>query len=105
VVFTAPAQAVTLTVYGIPSGSFPVTFYADAVLVEEGELLGDYFDGNTGGGDDDYLWETGGTPGLARSYYYPEYDVNYQTIADILARHIPVGLTPAIPLFAVPPTQ
>jgi hypothetical protein len=122
VIFTATSPTVNLAVFGVPlatastggyggtyggtyggggPATFPLTFWVDAVLVEEGDALLDYFDGDSG--NPDYQWE--GTQGLTRSYHYPEYAVGKDTVDDILNRHIPVGLTPAAPLYITPPSQ
>ena len=90
--------------------SYPASFWVDAVLLEEGETLGTYFDGGFG---TDYFWEAGGSAGLARSYYYNRSQVtgdigisgNGGVIAQVLSQHIPLGITYASPLYTNPPTQ
>jgi hypothetical protein len=105
VIFTAPAPAATLAVTAIPGqdADFPVTFHAGPCLVEAGAILGEYFDGSFS--DPDYMWESGSQPGAGRSYYYPDYAIQQDVVLDILARHTPLGLTWAPPLYAVLPTQ
>jgi hypothetical protein len=41
----------------------------------------------------------------SRSYYYENYAVNQEVIEDILVNHVPVGTTPAIPVYNSPPSQ
>ena len=80
----------------------PTDFWVDAVLVEPGEVLGFYFDGNFG---DNYFWETGGTPGLTRSYYYDQSEVKSNSVTNVLSRHTPMGISYTPPQYFVPPTQ
>jgi hypothetical protein len=79
-----------------------VYFFVDAVMVQNGEDLQPYFDGSFG---QDALWETGGTPGLARSYYYPQLVAKRHIVTEVLQQHIPLGISYATPVYAVPPTQ
>jgi hypothetical protein len=105
VIFNASASTVTLTINSVLATdvSYPTSFWTDCVLVEAGEILGSYFDGDFS--NPDYLWETNGTPGLSRSYYYEAFKNNQATVLDILNRHTPLGLSWVTPLYAVPPTQ
>ncbi len=109
VVFTAPASTVMLTVAVLPGTTTeflalsPYSFWVDACLCEPGEILNEYFDGNFA--DSDYGWESGGTPGLSRSYYYEDYEIKQGTVLDILQSHIPVGLSYATPLYFTVPSQ
>ena len=81
---------------------YPVKFWVDAVLVEEGEVLQSYFDGGFG---DDYLWESGGTPNLSRSYYYEGRRAKVYIIDEIVKENTPLGISSAEPQYAIPPTQ
>jgi concanavalin A-like lectin/glucanase superfamily protein len=85
--------------------SSPVTLNVDAVMVEPVDLanVGTYFDG--GFGSPDYMWETGGTAGLARSYYYLRHNAAVAAIPVVIADATPQGLSAATPLLATPPTQ
>lgn len=77
-------------------------FWVDAVLVEEGESARDYFDGSMG---DDYLWEQGGTANLTRSYYYENYTERSYLVRTLLEENVPLGITCAVPQYAVLPSQ
>lgn len=101
VTFVPNASTVALTISPL-SVTGSVTANVDTCLVEAGDIVNPYFDANFGA---DYLWETGGTANLTRSYYYPEYQFNQKVISDILSQHAPVGTTPNIPTYALPPTQ
>lgn len=104
-IFTATASTVTIFIQGVPAGDvvYPFNFWVDAVLCEAGELVGSYFDGDFE--DNEYGWETGGTPGLTRSYYYQILTVGQSVVNDILTRHTPLGITAADPQYFVPYTQ
>jgi hypothetical protein len=80
----------------------PSIFWADGVLVEEGGAVRPYFDGSMGA---DYLWETSGTANLARSYYYENYTERSYLIRTLLDENTPLGITSAVPQYAVLPTQ
>jgi hypothetical protein len=77
-------------------------FWIDDVLVEAGEVLSFYFDGSFGS---NYFWETGGTPGLSRSYYYDQFFTKSAAVTNVLQHHTPLGISYVAPLFSVPPTQ
>jgi hypothetical protein len=79
-----------------------VYFFVDAVMLQNGEDLQPYFDGSFG---QDALWEANGTPGLARSYYYPQLVAKRHIVTEVLQQHIPLGISYNTPVFAVPPTQ
>jgi hypothetical protein len=81
----------------------PSYMYVDAVMVEPGEVPGSYFDGGFYGPD--YLWETGGSAGLTRSYYYPRSEVCEAVVAGVLEQHTPLGIGSATAVFGIPPTQ
>jgi len=103
VTFTAPASTVILQVTPVMTGSpsFPANFWLAACLIEAGEIAGTYFDGSIG--DPDYMWE--GTPGLSRSYWYPNFLAGQQVVSDILASHTPMSISAADASYLVPPTQ
>lgn len=104
-IFTATASTVNLFIQAVPGSApaYPLTFNVDAVLVEAGEILGTYFDGDFE--SPEYGWETGGTAGLTRSYYYLALEVGQAVVDDILERHTPLGITAAAPLYFTPYTQ
>lgn len=98
--FTAPSDTVVLNFTATLAGSS--TFWIDNVLIEPGELLQDYFDGNFGGS---YFWDAGGNPGLTRSYFYDEYSIKTQAVVNVFNHHLPLGISFRPPLYFVPPTQ
>ena len=79
-----------------------VYFFVDAVMVQNGEDLQPYFDGSFG---EDALWETNGTPGLTRSYYYPQLIAKRHIVTEVLQQHVPFGISYATPVYSVPPSQ
>jgi hypothetical protein len=102
--FVARASTVCLS-FQIIAGtdiSYPTAFWVDAVLVETGDLLKDYFDGGFG---TDYSWEGGGTAGLTRSYYYQRQNVSAGAVSTALATHTPLGISAASPVYSQPYTQ
>lgn len=74
---------------------------ATKILVEEGTTLGDYFDGNSG---PDYLWEQGGTPGEARSYYYPDRSARHYVLVRTLQENVALGMVVEAPVYATFPS-
>jgi hypothetical protein len=80
----------------------PSIFWADAVLIEEGTAIRPYFDGSMGS---DYLWEQGGSANLSRSYFYEDYVERSYLIRTLLAENVPLGITTAVPQYAVLPIQ
>lgn len=92
----------TATVKITANISSPTNFWIDDTLVEAGQVLGTYFDGNYG---NNFSWETGGTPGLTRSYYYDEFAVKQQAVTNVLEHHTPLGISFTTPQFSVPYTQ
>lgn len=93
--------------------TFPQSFYITAVLIESGDILLPYFDGNSG---PDACWETTGgttnpvsnggtTPGSSRSYYYNQLRFGQGVVASTLAANTPLGISTAAPLYATPPLQ
>lgn len=97
--FTATADSHTMTVLATvdPGALYPVSFWMDAVMVEEGEILQPYFDGSFG---QNALWEDGGTAGLARSYYYDQYLQAQHIVTDALAADTPLGISYDTPTYA-----
>jgi len=102
--FTATSDTGLLEVVCDPvtSPSYPVSFWVTAVLCEQGDILLSYFDGNSGV---DAIWETGGTAGQARSYYYTQYEFGQGIVTQALAANTPLGISYATPLYGTPPTQ
>ncbi len=103
---TASTQALFISSEAGSDISYPADFWVDAVLIEAGEVVGSYFDGSFGStGYQDYQWESGGTPGLSRSYYYEQFTVKKYTIQQILNQHTPLGRVAATPQYLIPYTQ
>jgi hypothetical protein len=102
--FTATSDTGLFQIQAIPvTGTIlPVTFWAAAVLLEPGDILMSYFDGNSGS---DALWESGGQPGLSRSYYYNQYEYGQGIVTTALNSNTPLGISYAVPLYATPPLQ
>lgn len=101
--FTPGQSAVVLSFIPVAATGavYPLVFRIDCVMVSPGEVLGAYADGST----DEWQWETGGTPGLSRSYWYERQNVAANAVMSVLDTHIPLGLTAAEPLYALPPAQ
>jgi hypothetical protein len=74
---------------------------ASKIMVEEGSTPGDYFDGDSG---PDYLWEQGGTPGSARSYYYPDRTSRHYILVRTLQENVALGMTVEDPVYATFPS-
>lgn len=92
--FTATSGTVTLD-FGIANPT--------RILVEEARpdgKPGDYFDGNSG---PDYLWEQGGTPGQARSYYYANRSIRHGILVRTLNDNVALGVTVEDPEYALLP--
>lgn len=107
-VFTFVAEYSTVQLYFQPiidtaTFSSPAILNVDAVMVESTDLAGTYFDGSFG--SPDYMWETGGSAGLARSYYYQRHNAAVASIGTVISDATPQGLSAATPLLATPPTQ
>jgi hypothetical protein len=100
--FLADASTVTLAITGNTASdvSLPTEFWVDAVLIELGEDLLFYFDGNFG---TNFSWET--TQNLSRSYYYRQQAVRTQAVINTLAQHIPLGISFDSPKYSTPYTQ
>lgn len=62
---TADTHTLSLTALEVSGASYPINFWVDAVLVEDGELLQPYFDGSFGA---NAFWE-GSMTGLATSLF------------------------------------
>lgn len=101
-VATAKAQPLTFAAATTADAAYPVTFWVDAVMVEEGEVLLNYFDGSFGY---DYLWESNGTPHESRSYYYQGRRSKSYIVDKIIQENVPLGITAAAAQWAVPYTQ
>lgn len=101
VTFTPTDSSATLTIAASQPSSGS-NFWIDAVLVESGQVLDFYFDGDFG---TNYFWETGGTKGATRSYFYDQFFVKSQAVNNILEHHTPLGISAATPLYSTPPTQ
>jgi hypothetical protein len=105
VAFTATASPIYLGMNVVATTMTPAVaslFWIDGILVEEGTSLRPYFDGSMG---TDYLWETGGTANLARSYYYQNRIERGYLVTTLLNENTPLGITPSVPTYAVLPTQ
>lgn len=72
----------------------------DAALIERTHSPGTIFTGSSGA---NYLWEQGATPGLARSYYYADRANRTYLLKQVLAENVPLGVVPAVPVFATLP--
>jgi hypothetical protein len=81
---------------------FPQWFDITAVMIEPGQVLEPYFDGNSG---PDAMWETGGTPGLSRSYFYTQFQFGQSIVTSTLNSNTPLGISYSTPLYAVVPSQ
>ena len=92
---------------------YPQSFYVTGVMIEPGDILLPYFDGNSG---QDAMWEySGGTttpepgggtvPGSSRSYYYTQLQFGQAIVSQTLASNTPLGISYATPLYATPPNQ
>jgi hypothetical protein len=103
-VFTAQQSTVVLSFQALAGSdvAYPTSFWVDALLLEEGETLGSYFDGSFG---TDYSWEGGGTSGLTRSYYYERQEVASGAVTSALNEHTPLGILAATPVYSQPYTQ
>lgn len=102
--FVAGASTETLDISAqlVPGANLPVSFWVAGVLIENGDVLQPYFDGDSGA---DALWETGQTAGLTRSYYYNQLRYGQSIVEDALRVNTPLGISYAPPLYALPPAQ
>lgn len=71
----------------ITAGGVGVSFWTDDVMSEEGDQLGEYFDGASPGSD--YLWA--GIPGYSSSHYYRGYRSAAYRLRDIVRSVVPHG--------------
>jgi hypothetical protein len=94
--FTAPTSAVNLAFWSTGSGT--QTWFLDAVMLNPGGL-DDYADGSF----DLWAWES--TPGDSRSYFYERGNIAYAAVNDVLANHLPLGVTAEAPVYFTPVTQ
>lgn len=103
-IFTATSDSHALIIQSSSAAdiSYPSYIWVDAVMVEQGEVLSFYFDGSFGV---NYNWESGGTAGLARSYFYDQQAVKTNAVLNILQRHTPLGILADTPLYRTPPIQ
>lgn len=92
--FTADAVTATLQVTSYGS----TTFLLDAALIEEGNGLKNYFDGDSG--SPDYVWELNGTVGKARSYYYRDKLNRHYALVKTLNDNVQLGLVVSDPIYA-----
>jgi hypothetical protein len=105
VTFTANASSVSVGVNVLKStmaAGVASIFWVDGMLVEEGESVRPYFDGSMG---TDYLWESGGSANLSRSYFYENRIERGYLVQTLLDENTPLGITAAVPQYAVLPTQ
>lgn len=97
----------------LSGANYPCYFWVTGVVIEPGDILMPYFDGNSGA---DALWETTGgttapaagggtTPGTGRSYYYNQLAYGQEIVTQTLAANTPLGISAATPLYGTPPTQ
>lgn len=100
--FTAAHSTETIVITSTPGSDFvsPSSFWIDAVLVEVGQDLLDYFDGNFG---TNFFWE--GTANLSRSYYYKQFKVRTQAVNNVILKHVPLGIHFQTAQTSVPYTQ
>jgi hypothetical protein len=80
----------------------PFTYWIDDILVEEGNQLLPYFDGNTGGTD--YQWEASPKSGsFGYSFFYKDFTNKSNRLATAINQVLPVGSN-VIFKYAQPPT-
>jgi Spherulation-specific family 4 len=105
VIFVAAAdtQVIDITAVPVIGATYPVNFWIDAVMLEIGDILNPYFDGNSG--SPDYMWEVNGPANLTRSYYYQQYEYGQHVVAGALTVQTPFGISATTPLYATLPTQ
>lgn len=101
-IFTAASSTETLSVIFEPGTdiSYPAEIWVDAVLIEVGEVLSYYFDGNFG---TNFFWEA--AQNLSRSYYYDQFTVRSNAVINVLNKHTPLGISYATPIYSEPYTQ
>jgi hypothetical protein len=92
--FTPESTTISLVLKSL--GATHVLF--DGALVEEGNGLKPYFDGDSG--LPDYVWELDGTPGLSRSYYYRDKLNRHYILGKTLRENVQLGLVVGDPVYA-----
>lgn len=65
-----------------------------------GRTAGPYFDGGSG---PDYLWQQGISGQNGASFFYEDYAARSYLLKQVLAENVALGVTPAVPQFAVLP--
>lgn len=68
----------------------PFDYWIDSILVEKGDQLNDYFDGNSSSVD--YQYEKAGNS-LQRSYYYKDLSNKLARLNQVLPEYVPYGAT------------
>jgi hypothetical protein len=92
--FTANTVTASLQITSYGATSIRI----DAAMVEEGNGLKPYFDGDSG--LPDYVWELDGTPGKARSYYYKDKLNRHYALGKTLRENVQLGLVVGDPVYA-----
>lgn len=92
--FVANTSTISLQITSLGATSIRI----DGALVEEGNGLKPYFDGDSG--LPDYVWETGGTAGKARSYYYRDKLNRHYALGKTLRENVQLGLVVGDPVYA-----
>ena len=95
ITFTATSTAAIVYVRSLGLND---SFLLDGLLVEEGNGLKDYFDGDSG--LPDYVWELDGTAGLSRSYYYRDKLNRHYILGKTLNENVQLGLVVGDPVYA-----
>lgn len=91
---------IMLVVYQQSTGNN--TMWLSGAMIERGRDLRDYFDGSW---SIDTMWESGGTPGLARSYLYKNFSERYSAIKRVLDDNVPLGIGIANPVMGTFPVD
>lgn len=108
VLSTAAATSTSVRVYAYPTGTWSAgqALTMTRVLLERvaaiGGSPGDYFDGGFGA---DYVWEAGKAEGNGASFYYRDRLARSYLLQRILKQNCPLGVIPAVPQFAVLPSE
>jgi hypothetical protein len=92
--FVADTTTASLVITSLGATSIRV----DGALIEEGNGLKPYFDGDSG--LPDYVWETNGTVGKARSYYYRDKLNRHYALGKTLRENVQLGLVVGDPIYA-----
>jgi hypothetical protein len=96
VVFVADTTVADLRLFS--TGVTGRGFFVDGVLVEEGNGLADYFDGDSG--VPDYAWELTGVAGKARSYYYRDKINRHYSLGKTLRENVAQSIFVDDPIYA-----